>query len=109
MMGDYVVVAVWRARPDTVAEVERVLHEMVAPSLAEPGCLEYRVHREEEDPAAFLLYERYTDAAAYRAHQDSEHFERLARGRGIPLLESRTRTIHTLITPVEGPGPEVGR
>lgn len=93
-MGDYVVVALWQARPETADDVERVLGAMVAPTLAEPGCLEYRVHRGEDDPTSFLLYERYLDADAYQAHQDSRHFETLARGQGIPLLASRTRTIY---------------
>lgn len=97
-MGDYVVVALWQARPETADEVERVLAAMVPPTLAEPGCLAYEVHRGIEDPAAFMLYERYVDEAAFQAHQDSEHFETIARGQGIPLLESRTRTFYSALT-----------
>ncbi len=107
-MGDYVVVALWQARPETADDVERVLAAMVAPTLGEPGCLEYRVHRAEADPTTFMLYERYVDEAAYRAHQDSEHFETIARGRGIPLLESRTRTTYTDVTPVTPVTPVTG-
>jgi quinol monooxygenase YgiN len=55
----------------------------------EPGCLEYRFHRDPEDARKFFLYELYADEQAYRAHQATEHFEKLAKGVIPPFLEER--------------------
>jgi|SRR5580698_4885354 autoinducer 2-degrading protein len=55
----------------------------------EPGCLEYRFHRNTEDSRKFFLYELYADEQAYRAHQATEHFETWAKGVIPPFLEER--------------------
>jgi quinol monooxygenase YgiN len=55
----------------------------------EPGCLEYRFHRDAEDARKFFLYELYADERGYRAHQATEHFEKWAKGVIPPLLEER--------------------
>jgi quinol monooxygenase YgiN len=39
----------------------------------------------------FRLFEIYDDEAAYKAHAESEHFQRLALGEAIPELEARER------------------
>jgi quinol monooxygenase YgiN len=49
------------------------------------------VHRDPEDPCAFLLYERYSDEAAYAAHGASEHFQRHAVGDAFDHLAGRER------------------
>lgn len=56
---------------------------------AEPGCLDYRFHRDIEEPRKFFLYELYADEHAYRAHQATEHFEKWAKGVIAGLLEER--------------------
>jgi (4S)-4-hydroxy-5-phosphonooxypentane-2,3-dione isomerase len=40
----------------------------------EPGCLRFDVCSVAEDPNRFVLYELYTDAAAFAAHKASPHF-----------------------------------
>ena len=40
----------------------------------EPGCLRFDVCAVAGDPNRFVLYELYTDAAAFEAHQASPHF-----------------------------------
>jgi quinol monooxygenase YgiN len=40
----------------------------------EPGCLRFDVCSVESDPNRFVLYELYTDAAAFAAHKASPHF-----------------------------------
>jgi quinol monooxygenase YgiN len=86
---DYVVTVRYRAKPgeaDTIRQIFRIMREA---SLREPGCLTYEIHEATEDQSVFFIYERYTDAAAFRAHQDSEHYQREVRGRAIALLEAR--------------------
>ena len=40
----------------------------------EPGCLRFDVCSVADDENRFLLYELYTDAAAFEAHKASPHF-----------------------------------
>jgi quinol monooxygenase YgiN len=88
----YVVCAKWTAQPGHEAEVRACIEALVAPSRAEPGLLAYVPHEDPEDPSVFFIYEEYVDEAAYQAHGASAHFQELAVGRAIPLLQSRERT-----------------
>ena len=86
---DYVVTVRYRAKPghaDTIRDVFRTMRES---SLQEPGCLAYEIHEAAEDDSVFFIYERYADAAAFRAHRTSEHFEREISRRAIAVLEAR--------------------
>jgi quinol monooxygenase YgiN len=87
----YVVCAKWTAQPGHEAEVRACIEALVEPSRAEPGTLTYVPHEDPDDPRVFFLYEEYADEAAYQAHGASPHFQELAVGRAIPLLESRER------------------
>lgn len=40
----------------------------------EPGCRQFDVCRDPDDPALFFLYELYDDAAAIAAHLQAPHF-----------------------------------
>ena len=44
----------------------------------EPGCLMYIVHRHQDDPRHFFIYEQYRDDAALQAHRESPHFQEYA-------------------------------
>lgn len=87
----YVVCAKWTARAGHEAEVRSCIEALVAPSRAEPGSLVYVPHEDPDDPRVFFLYEEYLDEAAYQSHAASAHFQEIAVGRAIPLLESRER------------------
>jgi quinol monooxygenase YgiN len=63
--------------------------ELAKATRTEPGCLEYRFHRDTEDSRKFFLYELYAGEEAYRAHQATEHFEKWAKGVIAALLEER--------------------
>jgi quinol monooxygenase YgiN len=78
-------------------EVAAVMAELVAASRAEPGCLLYNAHRHLEDPRRFMFYERYEDEAAFTAHTESEHYQRLVVPVIAPSVESRERGVYDLI------------
>ncbi|MBP2293250.1 putative quinol monooxygenase [Azospirillum rugosum] len=70
-------------------ELLRALAQLAHHTRREPGCLEYRLHRDPENASRFFLYERYVDESAYRLHQASEHFETWAKGIIPGLLDER--------------------
>jgi quinol monooxygenase YgiN len=79
----------WRA---SAGESEAVAQRALAVALVsrlEPGCLEYRVHRDRADPREFVLFERYTNRAAVEAHRASEHFQKVVLADIVPRLERR--------------------
>ena len=86
-----VVTVRWTVKEGEEDAVLDALRELVAASRAEAGCLMYQLHRDPENARVLYLYEQYRDADAYRAHADSEHFQRLALGEIFPRLESRER------------------
>jgi quinol monooxygenase YgiN len=85
----YVVVAKWTAKEGEEETVWNACREVIAGTRREPGNLMYQPHRDPENPRVFFFYEQYTDAAAFQAHRDSEHFQRHAVAVAIPRLESR--------------------
>jgi quinol monooxygenase YgiN len=90
----YVVSALWTAKEGEQDRIARICEEMTPVSRGEPGNLFYQCHRSPEDSRLFYLYEQYVDESGYKAHQDSEHFQRLVVGEAIPHLESRERAFY---------------
>ena len=90
----YVVAAKWTAREGEEDAVAQAIERLVEPSSQEPGMLYYQAHRDPEDPRVFFFYEKYTDADAYQAHLDSEHFEANGFGDAVPRLADRERAFY---------------
>jgi autoinducer 2-degrading protein len=88
----HAVAVTWVAKEGEEDAVRALLEEIAPVVRAEPGCLMYIVHRSNEDPRTFFLYEQYVDEAAFQAHRETEHFQELVLGEAVPLLESRTPT-----------------
>ncbi|EDY45840.1 putative quinol monooxygenase [Streptomyces sp. SPB074] len=61
-----------RARPGRAEAAERALRRIIAPTRANPDCLEFRVLRDRDDPRAFTLLEHWTSRAATDAHGESD-------------------------------------
>jgi hypothetical protein len=59
----------------------------------------YQAHRDPDNENVIFLYEQYTDAAAYEAHADSEHFQRYAVGECFPRREGVDRAVYETFEP----------
>lgn len=90
----FVLVAKWTAREGEEERVAEALRRLAGPTRAEPGCLMWIPNRDPENPRVFLIYEQYVDPAALDAHAASPHFQEIAVGEAIPLLEERERTFY---------------
>ena len=88
---EFVVIAQYRAREGEAERVAAALGEMVQPTRAEPGNVDYQVFRDPKDPSLFVLFERYADAEAFDAHRATEHFGTWLAGVVLPALEDRIR------------------
>ncbi|MER6945322.1 putative quinol monooxygenase [Nonomuraea sp. NPDC000554] len=95
----YVVQAVWTARDGEENAVADVIRRITPPSRQEPGNLVYQAHVSAEDPRRFMIYEEYTDAAAFEAHRASEHFQKHVVGDCLARLASREITVYEPLGP----------
>lgn len=68
-------IAVAKAKPGQEEELGRRMMALVAPTLAEPGCINYDLHRSNTDPAVWIFYENWRSQAALDAHMQSQHFK----------------------------------
>ena len=56
------------ARPETAAEVRRILLGLIKPSRSEPGCLKYELLENADDPTDFTFVETFASEDALKMH-----------------------------------------
>ena len=78
------------AKPGTRIELQAILTAMVAPTRAEPGCMNYDFHVDAKDPCVFMFYENWRITADLDAHLKMPHL--------VPLI---SRVDELLAKPVE--------
>jgi quinol monooxygenase YgiN len=88
---EFAVIARYKARAGAEDRVAAALAHMTGPSRNEPGNLDYQVLRDPHEPGVFMLFERYRDETAFRAHLATDHFATWLTGQVLPNLDERTR------------------
>ncbi|MDF1861239.1 MAG: putative quinol monooxygenase [Verrucomicrobiales bacterium] len=74
-MSKLTIVANIFARPDQVDLVKSELEKLIAPTLAEEGCLQYDLHQDNEDPAHFLFFENWESRELWLVHMEQPHLK----------------------------------
>ena len=72
-----IVVAKLKAKSGEEAKMEELLGGMVAKVRREEGTLTYTLHRSQKEPSLFMLYEKYANAAAFKAHSSTPYIKEL--------------------------------
>lgn len=85
MANTLTVIARVTAKPGCEADVRRELLRLVEASRKEDGCINYDLHVSLDNPAQFVFYENWRDAAAHTAHHQTPHMQAW-RARREPLL-----------------------
>ena len=95
----YTVIVSAQVKPDMVDQFLEVMAENSRASRREePGCLRFDVHRDNNDPNHFILYELYADERAFaEEHRAAPHFEKW-RAASAELLEPGGQ-VNTFATP----------
>ena len=86
-MAKISVVAKLVAKKEAVETVKIEALKMVVPTRQEPGCLEYRLHQDNEDPAVFIFYENWENLTCLEQHMNSTHFQSFVADVGDLLAE----------------------
>jgi quinol monooxygenase YgiN len=81
-----IVIAKMKAKGGQENNMEEALRSMVSKVAQEEGTLTYTLHRSQSDPATFLFYEKYQDAAAFKTHAATDYFKELT-STIMPLLD----------------------
>jgi quinol monooxygenase YgiN len=63
-----------------VDAVQQAHLDMVEPTRAEPGCLDYDLYQSYDDPSVMFFYENWTDAEVLARHMNTPNFYRFVRG-----------------------------
>jgi len=89
----FVVVVEFHLKPGARSEFRALIDANADASVRnEPGCLQFDVLEPEDESDRVLLYEVYTDKAAFDAHRKTEHFLVFNRAsEGLSLKKSATR------------------
>ena len=72
-MPKLTIVASIRAVPDKIERVKVELEKLIRITRAEPGCIQYDLHQDNEDPAHFLFYETWESRELWQAHMNAPH------------------------------------
>ncbi|ABQ24781.1 putative quinol monooxygenase [Geotalea uraniireducens] len=83
------VVAKIVARKDAVEAVKAELLKLIAPTRKESGCIEYKLHQDNDDPAVFVFYETWESAASLGEHINTEHYKAYV-GAVASMIEGKT-------------------
>ena len=73
-MSTVTVVAKVTAKTYFIEAVKAELLKMIAPTRREAGCIEYRLHQDNDNPAVFVFYENWMDISYLEQHMKSQHF-----------------------------------
>jgi quinol monooxygenase YgiN len=77
--------------PADVDKVKGLLAEQGRLSRAEPGCLRFEVYQSNNDPAFFILVERWDTQAALDVHRTAKAYTTIYQPQVLPLV---TRVPH---------------
>ena len=69
------IVATMNAAEGKADELRAVLESLVEPSRSEPGCLQYELLANLDDPTQFTFVEEWRDGDALKVHAQTDHFK----------------------------------
>jgi len=87
------IVAIIESMPGHELEVETALLNLVQPTLAETGCLQYDLHRDHQNPDVFLFFENWVTRSDWEVHMESDH---LAIMKQATAGKTRSTVIHQM-------------
>lgn len=70
-----VLIARLKVKKDSVEAAKQEALEIIAPSRAEEGCINYDFHQQIDDETVFIWHETWENEAAIAAHGASAHFK----------------------------------
>ena len=67
------IIAKLKAKPGSEERLYEECRKLIAPTLAEEGCINYDMHRSIEDPGTIMFYENWTTKPLWEQHMETPH------------------------------------
>jgi quinol monooxygenase YgiN len=77
-MSHLTVIATMRARAGKEDELQQHLLRLVPQTRTEGGCIDYDLHRLQDDPSVFIMYENWRDRAELDKHLQMPYMREFA-------------------------------
>lgn len=98
-MSAFTLIVNLKIKPDQVEQFMKMALENAAASReTEPGCRQFDVLVDAEDPTRIAFYEVYDNKSAFESHLETAHFKKYFE-HAVPLLSERTRSFFTRAAP----------
>ena len=72
-MAPLTIIAKLKAKPGSEDDLYEAYRKLIAPTLAEEGCINYDMHRSIEDPGTIMFYENWETKPLWERHMESPH------------------------------------
>jgi quinol monooxygenase YgiN len=74
-MQTLTIVAKIVAKKDCIESIKNELIKLIRHTRQEEGCIEYRLHQDNNNPAVFLFYENWANASCLEKHKNTVSFK----------------------------------
>ena len=74
-MTQLTIVANIIAKPERQALVKTELLKLIEITRAEPGCINYDLHQDKDNPAHFLFFENWASRELWQTHMNNQHLK----------------------------------
>ena len=71
------VIALFIARDNQIAALQKLLQSLIPPTLQESGCIQYELHQNLSHPSDFAFIEEWRSEEDLDKHLNSEHVEEM--------------------------------
>jgi len=72
-MAPLTIIAKLKAKAGAEDQLYNECRKLIAPTLAEEGCINYDMHRSIEDPGTIMFYENWTTKPLWEQHMQAPH------------------------------------
>ena len=100
MARQLTVIAHLRALNGQTEATKAFLTGLIAPTRAEPGCVEYWLHQDYDDPAEFTFYENWTSREEWDKHMELPHLAAFGEMRDKVFEVQKLRLMTMICDPV---------
>lgn len=99
-MTQLTVIAHLRALDGQIEATRAFLTGLIEPTRQEPGCIEYWLHQDDDDPAEFTFYENWVSRAEWDRHMTLPHLQAFADVKDKVFVLEKLRLMTMICDPV---------
>ena len=96
------VIACFYAKPEKAAELEKILLNFVAQTRQEPGCVNYDLHKFNDDPNVFVFYENWRTSEDWDVHNQRPFLKSFLEKRADYLTKEIEVKTYTVLSEYKG-------